>query len=206
MSTNFVGKVVVITGASNGLGEATARLLSAQGASVALGARRVDRLKSLADELIKGWRQSTHGRNRRYQLRSGKTVGRRSRAETRAHRRLDQQRRANAAVTAGTPQDRRLGPHGRRQHQGCVVWYCDRTALHEAAESRAHHQRVFCRRAQSEARRRGLFSNQTCAASDIRRVRQEVKRYNIRTTVISPSAIATELPSSVTEPDIGRGR
>jgi NADP-dependent 3-hydroxy acid dehydrogenase YdfG len=51
MSTNFVGKVVVITGASSGLGEATARLLSAQGASVALGARRVDRLKALADEL-----------------------------------------------------------------------------------------------------------------------------------------------------------
>jgi NAD(P)-dependent dehydrogenase (short-subunit alcohol dehydrogenase family) len=37
MSTNFVGKVVVITGASSGLGEATARLLSAQGASVVLG-------------------------------------------------------------------------------------------------------------------------------------------------------------------------
>jgi NADP-dependent 3-hydroxy acid dehydrogenase YdfG len=74
MSTNFVGKVVVITGASSRLGEATARLLSAQGASVALGARRVDRLKSLADELIKGWRQSTHGRNRRYQLRSVKQL------------------------------------------------------------------------------------------------------------------------------------
>jgi len=107
MNTNFVGKVVVITGASSGLGEVAARLLSAQGASVALGARRVDRLKSLADELIKGWRHSTHGRNRRYQLRSRKTVGRRSRVETRAHRRLDQQRRANAAVTAGAPQDRR---------------------------------------------------------------------------------------------------
>jgi NADP-dependent 3-hydroxy acid dehydrogenase YdfG len=37
-------------------------------------------------------------------------------------------------------------------------------------------------------------------------LRQEVKPYNIRTTVISPGAIATELPSSVTEPDIGRGR
>jgi NADP-dependent 3-hydroxy acid dehydrogenase YdfG len=74
MSTNFVGKVVVITGASSRLGEATVRLLSAQGASVALGARRVDRLKSLADELIKGWRQSTHGRNRRYQLRSVKQL------------------------------------------------------------------------------------------------------------------------------------
>jgi len=33
-------------------------------------------------------------------------------------------------------------------------------------------------------------------------LRQEVKPYNIRTTVISPGAIATELPNSVTEPDI----
>jgi NADP-dependent 3-hydroxy acid dehydrogenase YdfG len=33
-------------------------------------------------------------------------------------------------------------------------------------------------------------------------LRQEVKPYNIRTTVISPGATATELPDSVTEPDI----
>jgi len=45
------GKVVVITGASSGLGEATARLLAAQGASVALGARRVERIQAIADEL-----------------------------------------------------------------------------------------------------------------------------------------------------------
>ncbi len=32
-------------------------------------------------------------------------------------------------------------------------------------------------------------------------LRQEVKPYNIRTTVISPGAIATELPDSITEPD-----
>jgi NADP-dependent 3-hydroxy acid dehydrogenase YdfG len=51
MSNNIEGKVVVITGASSGLGEATARLLSAQGASVVLGARRVGRIQSLADEL-----------------------------------------------------------------------------------------------------------------------------------------------------------
>ena len=37
MSKNIAGKVVVITGASSGLGEATARLLSAQCASVVLG-------------------------------------------------------------------------------------------------------------------------------------------------------------------------
>jgi len=51
MSNNVEGKVVVITGASSGLGEASARLLSANGASVVLGARRVNRLRSLADEL-----------------------------------------------------------------------------------------------------------------------------------------------------------
>ena len=33
-------------------------------------------------------------------------------------------------------------------------------------------------------------------------LRQEVKPYNIRTTVISPGAVATELPDSLTEPDI----
>ena len=51
MSSNIAGKVVVIAGASSGLGETSARLLSAQGASVVLGARRVDRLQPLADEL-----------------------------------------------------------------------------------------------------------------------------------------------------------
>ena len=51
MRNNIEGKVVVITGASSGLGEASARLLSAQGASVVLGARRQDRIQSLADEL-----------------------------------------------------------------------------------------------------------------------------------------------------------
>jgi 3-oxoacyl-[acyl-carrier protein] reductase len=45
------GLTVAITGASAGIGEATARAFVAQGASVVLGARRVDRLEALADEL-----------------------------------------------------------------------------------------------------------------------------------------------------------
>jgi NADP-dependent 3-hydroxy acid dehydrogenase YdfG len=51
MSNNIAGRVVVITGASSGLGEATARLLSAQGATVVVGVRRLDRIQSLAKEL-----------------------------------------------------------------------------------------------------------------------------------------------------------
>jgi len=51
MSNNIEGKIVVITGASSGMGEATSRLLSAQAATVVLGARRADRIQSLADEL-----------------------------------------------------------------------------------------------------------------------------------------------------------
>jgi NADP-dependent 3-hydroxy acid dehydrogenase YdfG len=45
MTNNIKGKVVAIAGASSGLGEATAGRLSAQGGSVALGARREELLE-----------------------------------------------------------------------------------------------------------------------------------------------------------------
>ncbi len=44
-------KVILLTGASSGIGEATAHLLAAQGHRLVMGARRVERLQSLADTL-----------------------------------------------------------------------------------------------------------------------------------------------------------
>ena len=51
MTDSIKNKVVVITGASSGLGEAAARLLAKEGAKLVLGARRLDRLEALAGEL-----------------------------------------------------------------------------------------------------------------------------------------------------------
>lgn len=51
MSTNISNKVIVITGASSGLGEATARHLASLGARVVLGARRKDRLTDIAKDI-----------------------------------------------------------------------------------------------------------------------------------------------------------
>lgn len=45
------GKVVVITGASSGIGETTARLLASQGVHVVIGARRLERLERLASDI-----------------------------------------------------------------------------------------------------------------------------------------------------------
>lgn len=48
---NIKDKVIAITGASSGIGEATARLLASQGAKVVLGARRTDRLVRIAGDI-----------------------------------------------------------------------------------------------------------------------------------------------------------
>ena len=51
MSVSIEGKTIVITGASSGIGEATARLCVAAGMRCVVNARRKDRLSKLADEL-----------------------------------------------------------------------------------------------------------------------------------------------------------
>ncbi|AUW93569.1 MAG: SDR family NAD(P)-dependent oxidoreductase [Sulfobacillus thermosulfidooxidans] len=54
------GKVVVITGASSGIGEATARLLASRGAKVVLAARRVERLKTIVEEILQSGQHAAY--------------------------------------------------------------------------------------------------------------------------------------------------
>jgi NADP-dependent 3-hydroxy acid dehydrogenase YdfG len=54
------GKVVIVTGASSGIGEATAKLLASKGAKLVLGARREDHLKRIADEIEKNGGQAVY--------------------------------------------------------------------------------------------------------------------------------------------------
>lgn len=51
MMKNVEGKVVIITGASSGIGKTTAKVLAENGAKVVLSARREDKLRQIAEEI-----------------------------------------------------------------------------------------------------------------------------------------------------------
>jgi NADP-dependent 3-hydroxy acid dehydrogenase YdfG len=200
MTEGIRDKIVVVTGASSGLGEAAARLLSRQGATVVLGARRLDRLKALTKEL---------------EARGGKALP----LETDVTRSDQVKALVDSAVqtygridvminNAGLmPQapleqlkvdewDRMIDvnlkgvtygiaaalPHMQRQKSGHFV-NVSSVAGHRVGPGFAVYAATkFAVRALSEG------------------LRQEVKPYNIRTTVISPGAVATELVNTVSDP------
>jgi NADP-dependent 3-hydroxy acid dehydrogenase YdfG len=205
MSNNIAGKVVVITGASSGLGEATARLLSAQGAGVVLGARRADRLQSLASELTgRGGKALavTTDVTRRDQVK--KLVD----AAVQTFGRIDAMIN-NAGIMPRAPLERLTIDDWERTIDINIkgVLYGIAAALPHMKQQKAGHM-IFV---SSVAGHKVGPDFAVYAASKFAvRVlaegpRQEVKPYNIRTTVISPGAVATELPNSVTEPDLAQG-
>ncbi|MCC9177881.1 SDR family NAD(P)-dependent oxidoreductase [Arthrobacter sp. zg-Y750] len=60
LANNISGKVVIITGASSGIGEATAKLLAERGARVVLGARREDKLERIATQIRDAGGEAVH--------------------------------------------------------------------------------------------------------------------------------------------------
>ena len=202
MSNNIEGKVVVITGASSGLGEATARLLSAQGASVALGARRVDRLKSLTDKM-------TASGGKALAIATDVThcdqVKRLVDAAVQTFGRIDVMIN-NAGLMPQSPLERLKIDEWNRMIDVNIkgVLYGIAAALPYMKQQKAGH---FINVSSVAGHKVGPgFAVYAATKHAVRALseglRQEVKPYNIRTTVVSPGAVATELPNSVTEPDI----
>jgi NADP-dependent 3-hydroxy acid dehydrogenase YdfG len=204
MTAGITDKIVVVTGASSGLGEATARLLSTEGATVALGARRVDRLRALAKELeTRGGRvlALTTDVSQREQIKALVDTA------VQTYGRVDVMIN-NAGLMPQAPLERlkvdewdrmidvnlkgvlygiaAVLPYMQRQKSGHII-NVSSVAGHKVGPGFAVYAATkFAVRALSEG------------------LRQEVKPYNIRTTVISPGAVATELPDSVTDPDASK--
>lgn len=201
MSDNIKGKIVVITGAGSGLGEASARLLSREGASVVLGARREDRIRSLAGELTGSGGKAlavTTDVTHRDQVKG--LVD----AAVNAYGRIDVMIN-NAGLMPQSPLERlkidewdrmidvnikgvlygiaAALPYMKQQKAGQII-NVSSVAGHKVGPG-------FAVYAATKHAVRALSEG----------LRQEVKPYNIRTTVISPGAVATELPDSVSDPD-----
>ncbi len=201
----IAGKVVVITGASSGLGEATARRLSAHGATVVLGARRADRIEALAAEIAKA---------------GGKAIA----VATDVTDAAQVQRLVDAAVEQFGRIDVMLNnaglmPHSPLERRKIADW--DRTidvnikgvlygiaaALPYMQKQKGGHFINVSSVAGHKVRPAGAVYSATKTAVRVisEGLRQEVKPWNIRTTIISPGAVATDLPKSITEPDVAKG-
>lgn len=196
---NIAGKVIVITGASSGLGEAAARLLSDQGATVVLGARRTDRLDALVSEIkVNGGNALALKTDVTQQAEVTALVD----AAVAAYGKIDVLIN-NAGLMPLAPLE--LGrvdewdqmidvnikgvlygiaaalPHMMKQKFGHII-NVSSVAGHKVTMGGA----VYC-----------ATKHAVRAISE--GLRQESKAYNIRSTIVSPGAVATELPNSIGE-------
>ena len=205
MSSNIEGKVVVITGASSGLGEATARHLAEQGAIVVLGARRIDRIEALAAEIT-----AAGGKALAVQTDVTDAVQVQALADAAVNTfgRIDVMLN-NAGLMPHSPLDRRKIDDWNREIDVNIkgVLYGIAAAL-PYMEQQKSGQII---NVSSVAGHKVGVNNAVYAATKhaVRVIseglRQEVKPYGLRTTIISPGAVATELVEGITEPDVKEG-
>ena len=202
MSNNVERKVVVITGASSGLGEATARHLSAQGATVVLGARRADRIQALANELNGSGAKSLAVAT---DVTHSDQVQRLVDAAVETYGRIDVMLN-NAGLMPHSPLERLKIEDWDQMIDVNIkgVLYGIAAALPYMKEQKSGHFINVSSVAGHKVRTGGVVYAATKHAVRVisEGLRMEVKPYNIRTTVISPGALDTELVDRITEPDI----
>lgn len=198
-------KIVVITGASSGLGEATARHLAAQGAKVVLGARRMERLEDLATDIAEQGDEAIVVKT---------DVTHRDQVERLVDRAVDTFGRIDVMINnAG------LMPHSPLERLKVDEWdqmidvnikgvlYGIAAALpHMKTQKSGHIINVSSVAGHTVGPNGVVYSATKHAVRVISEgLRQEVKPYHLRTTIISPGAVATELPDSISEEDISEG-
>jgi NADP-dependent 3-hydroxy acid dehydrogenase YdfG len=205
VNDNIKGKVIVITGASSGLGLAAARLLGERGARVVLAARRTDRLQQLADEL---------NRDEQRALAVATDVTVRDEVEhlvdtaVRTFGRIDVMIN-NAGLMPLAPLDRLKVDEWDRMIDVNV-----KGVLYGIAAALPHMQRQMSGQVinvSSVAGHKVMVNGAVYSATKhaVRAIseglRQEVKQWNIRTTIVSPGAVDSELKDGIVEPDIAEG-
>jgi NADP-dependent 3-hydroxy acid dehydrogenase YdfG len=204
MSNNIEGKIIIITGASSGLGEAKARHLSSQGAIVVLGARRADRIQMLANELVRMGGQALAVET---DVTQRAQVKRLVDAAVREFGRVDVMING-AGLMPSSPLERLKVDDWDRMIDVNLkgVLYGIAAVLPGMQQQKAGHIINVSSVAGHKVRSGGTVYAATKHAVRAlsEGLRQEVKPYNIRTTIISPGAVATELVDGITEPDIAQ--
>jgi NADP-dependent 3-hydroxy acid dehydrogenase YdfG len=202
VENHIKGKVVIITGASSGMGEAAAKHLSTLGATVVLGARRADRIEKLAKEINnKGGKALAIAVDvtQRDQVKGlvDAAVGQFGHVDVILN---------NAGVMPLSPMDRlnvdewdkmidvnikgvlngiaAVLPYMKKQKSGQII-NTSSVAGHKVFNGSAVYSATkYAVRALTEG------------------LRMELKPYHIRTTIVCPGAVKTELLEHITEADI----
>ena len=200
MSNSIEGKVVVITGASSGLGEAAARHLARHGAKLVLGARRIERLQALAKDLSLGNDAAVQTDVTQYAQ-----VRRLVDHAVQSHGRID------VLINNAGLMPQSLLERGRVEDWDRTIDVNLKGVLYGIAaalpymkvQQSGHIINVSSVAGHKVVPGGAVYSATKHAVRVISEgLRQEVKPYNIRTTVISPGAVATELPNSITDPEV----
>ena len=202
MVENIQDKIVVITGASSGLGEAAARRLSREGATVVLGARRADRLESLVEDL-----RSAGGKAEAVTTDVAKAGDLTALIDAAVERygRIDVLLN-NAGLMPLAPFESLMVDEWNQMIDVNV-----KGVLHGIAAALPHMKRQKSGHVINVSSVYGHIvvpgAGVYCATKHAVRAisegfRQEVKPYNIRTTVISPGATQTELLNHISDKEI----